>query len=173
MSSLCVLPFYFGGKMRRFEKISFEQFKKDVCDDKELYDSIELPKRSTKNSAGYDIRSIEHKTIKSGESVVFRTGIKVEMNEDEVFFIFDRSSFGFKYDIMLSNSVGVIDSDYYNNEDNEGHFSVKLINHGDKEFKINIGDRIAQGIFMKYLTVDDEEKIDKKRKGGIGSTNKE
>ena len=128
MSSLCVLPFYFGGKMRRFEKISFEQFKKDVCDDKELYDSIELPKRSTKNSAGYDIRSIEHKTIKSGESVVFRTGIKVEMNEDEVFFIFDRSSFGFKYDIMLSNSVGVIDSDYYNNEDNEGHISIKLLN---------------------------------------------
>lgn len=159
--------------MRKFERISFKQFKKDVCDDKELYEKIELPKRSTNHSAGYDIKSIVNETIKPGESKIIKTGLKVAMNPDEVFYIIDRSSLGFKYDITLSNSVGVIDSDYYNNEDNEGHFSVKLINHGDKEFKINIGDRIAQGIFMKYLTVDDEEKIDKKRKGGIGSTNKE
>ena len=159
--------------MRKFERISFEQFKKDVCDDKELYEKIELPKRSTNHSAGYDIKSIVNETIKPGESKIIKTGLKVAMNPDEVFYIIDRSSLGFKYDITLSNSVGVIDSDYYNNEDNEGHFSVKLINHGDKEFKINIGDRIAQGIFMKYLIVDDEEKIDKKRKGGIGSTNKE
>ena len=159
--------------MRKFERISFEQFKKDVCDDKELYEKIELPKRSTNHSAGYDIKSIVNETIKPGESKIIKTGLKVAMNPDEVFYIIDRSSLGFKYDITLSNSVGVIDSDYFNNEDNEGHFSVKLINHGDKEFKINIGDRIAQGIFMKYLTVDDEEKIDKKRKGGIGSTNKE
>ena len=159
--------------MRKFERISFEQFKKDICDDKELYEKIELPKRSTNHSAGYDIKSIVNETIKPGESKIIKTGLKVAMNPDEVFYIIDRSSLGFKYDITLSNSVGVIDSDYYNNEDNEGHFSVKLINHGDKEFKINIGDRIAQGIFMKYLTVDDEEKIDKKRKGGIGSTNKE
>ena len=159
--------------MRMFEKISFEQFKRDVSDDKELYDSIILPKRSTKNSAGYDIRSIESYTLKPGESKVFKTGIKVSMNHDEVFFIFDRSSFGFKYDIMLSNSVGVIDSDYYNNEDNEGHFSVKLLNLGTNDVQINIGDRIAQGIFVKYLTVDDEEEIQSKRKGGIGSTGKE
>ena len=159
--------------MRKFERISFEQFKKDICDDKELYEKIELPKRSTNHSAGYDIKSIVNETINPGESKIIKTGLKVAINPDEVFYIIDRSSLGFKYDITLSNSVGVIDSDYYNNEDNEGHFSVKLINHGDKEFKINIGDRIAQGIFMKYLTVDDEEKINKKRKGGIGSTNKE
>ncbi len=159
--------------MRKFEKISYEQFKKDICDDKELYSRIELPKRSTNHSAGYDIKSIVSETIKPGESKVIKTGIKVAMNPDEVFYIIDRSSLGFKYDITLSNSVGVIDSDYYNNEDNEGHFSVKLINHGKKEYVINIGDRIAQGIFMKYLTVDDEEIINKKRKGGIGSTNKE
>ena len=159
--------------MRRFEKISFKQFKKDVSDDKKLYDSIELPKRSTKNSAGYDIRTIESYVLKSGESKVFKTGIKVEMNHDEVFFIFDRSSFGFKYDIMLSNNVGVIDSDYYNNEDNEGHICVKLINLGKKDIEINIGDRIAQGIFIKYLTIDDEEEIKTNRKGGFGSTGKE
>ena len=158
--------------MRLFEKISYEQFKKDVKDDIDLYNKIELPKRSTSKSAGYDIKSIEEYTIKPGESKAIKTGLKVCMNDDEVFYIFDRSSLGFKYDICLSNCVGVIDSDYYNNEDNEGHFSIKLINHGNKDFEVKIGDRIAQGIFMKYLTVDNEEKITKKRKGGIGSTDK-
>ena len=159
--------------MRKFERISFEQFKSDVSNDKKLYESIVLPKRSTSKSAGYDIRSITSGTIKPGESMVFKTGLKVSMNDDEVFFIFDRSSLGYKYDVSLSNSVGVIDADYYNNEDNEGHFSIKLINHGEKDFEVKIGDRIAQGVFMKYLCVDDEEKIDKKRKGGFGSTGKE
>ncbi len=158
--------------MRKFEIISFNQFKKDISDDKELYNSIILPKRSTNSSAGYDIRSMTKGIIKPNESMIFKTGLKVCMNEDEVFYIFDRSSLGYKYDVCLANSVGVIDSDYYNNEDNEGHFSIKLINHGNSDFEVNIGDRIAQGIFMKYLTVDDEEKINKKRRGGIGSTNK-
>ena len=159
--------------MRKFYKISYKQFKKDVCDDKELYNSIELPKRSTSKSAGYDIRSIEEYTLQPGESHAFKTGVKVEMNDDEVFFIFDRSSIGFKYDVCLSNSVGVIDADFYNNPDNEGHFAIKLINHGTKDFEVKVGDRIAQGIFVKFLTVDDEDKNIKKRKGGIGSTNKE
>ena len=156
--------------MRKFEKISYEQFKKDVSDDKELYDSIELPKRSTKHSAGYDIRSVEQYTLEPFKSKVFRTGVKVCMNEDEVFYIFDRSSFGFKHDIMLSNSVGVIDCDFYNNPENEGHIGVKLINMGDHEVEINIGDRIAQGVFAKCLTVDDEEEVKSVRKGGSGST---
>ena len=95
------------------------------------------------------------------------------MNDDEVFNLYIRSSLGYKYNITLANSVGVIDSDFYNNIDNEGHFKVKLINHGNTEVKINIGDRIAQGIFMKYLIVDDEEEIENERTGGIGSTNKE
>ena len=94
------------------------------------------------------------------------------MNDDEVFNLYSRSSLGYKYDVCLVNSVGVIDADYYNNEDNEGHFKLKLINHGSKDFEVKFGDRIAQGIFMKYLTVDDEEEIKNKRKGGIGSTNK-
>ena len=159
--------------MRKFEKISYKQFKKDVCDDKELYDSISIPKRSTTHSAGYDIRSVVNVTIKQGDSAIIKTGIKVDMNETEVLYIFDRSSLGFKYDVFLSNSVGVIDSDYYNNEDNEGHIQIKLINMGKKDFEVKIGDRIAQGVFMEYLTVDDEEIINIKRKGGIGSTNKE
>ena len=156
--------------MRKFERISYEQFKKDVGDNKELYDSIELPKRSTKNSAGYDIRSVEEYNLKSHESHIFKTGIKIAMNPDEVFYIYDRSSFGFKYDIMLSNSVGVIDCDFYDNPENEGHLGVKLINLGDKDVLINIGDRIAQGVFMKFLTVDDEEEIELVRTGSSGST---
>ena len=159
--------------MRKFEKISFEQFKKDISDDKELYESYLLPKRSTKNSAGYDIASLEEYTLKPGEAHIFVTGLKVSMNSDEVLYLYGRSSFGYKYNITLANSVGVIDSDFYNNIDNEGHFKVKLINHGEKEVKINIGDRIAQGVFMKYLIVDNEEKIIKERKGGLGSTDKE
>ena len=159
--------------MRKFEKISYDQFKKDFEDSKELYDKITLPVRSTKHSAAYDIKSMEEKTLHPGDSLAFKTGLKVCMNPDEVLYIFSRSSMGYKYDVSLTNCVGVIDSDFYNNIDNEGHFKVKLINHGEKEVKINIGDRIAQGVFMKYLIVDNEEKIIKERKGGLGSTDKE
>ncbi len=158
--------------MRKFEKISFEQFVKDVKDDRMLYDSIELPKRSTKASAGYDIRSIQEGVIKPGKSMAFKTGLKVAMNSDEVLYIYSRSSQGYKYNVCLINSVGVIDSDYYNNPDNEGHFSIKLVNLGDKDFEVNVGDKIGQGVFMKYLTVDDEEEIKGTRKGGLGSTGK-
>ena len=158
--------------MRFFEKISFEQFKKDVGDNKEIYDNIILPVRGTKKSAGYDIRSVEEGIVRPRESKIFKTGLKVNMNEDEVLFIYTRSSQGYKYNVTLANSVGVIDSDYYNNSDNEGHFSVKLINNGDKDFEVKIGDKIAQGVFVKYLTVDNEEKIENVRVGGIGSTGK-
>ena len=156
---------------RFFEKISFAQFVKDVKDDRMLYDSIELPKRSTNNSAGYDIKSIEAGIIKPGEYKRFKTGLKVSMNDDEVLYIYSRSSLGYKFGVTMVNSVGVIDADFYNNIDNEGHFSVCLINHGTEDFVVNIGDRIAQGVFMKYLIVDNEEKIDNVRTGGFGSTN--
>ena len=158
--------------MRKFEKISYDQFKKDFEDSKELYDKITLPVGSTKHSAAYDIKSMEEKTLHPGDSLVFKTGLKVCMNPDEVLYIYSRSSMGYKYDVSLTNCVGVIDSDFYNNEDNEGHFKIKLINHGDKDFEVKIGDRIAQGVFMKYLTVDDENEITNVRTGGIGSTNK-
>ena len=157
---------------RFFEKISFEQFKKDIKDDLNLYNSIELPRRSTSKSAGYDIRSMEDGIIKPGEYKRFKTGLKVSMNDDEVLYIYSRSSLGYKHGVTMVNSVGVIDADFYNNIDNEGHFSVCLINHGESDFEVKIGDRIAQGIFMKYLTVDDEEKIENIRTGGFGSTNK-
>ena len=158
--------------MRKFEKISFKQFKKDFGDDRMLYDSYELPKRSTKNSAGYDIKSLEDGIIKPGEAMTFKTGLKVCMNDDECLYILSRSSQGYKYNVCLMNSVGLIDSDFYNNSSNEGHFSVRLVNFGTEDFIVNKGDKIAQGVFSKYLTVEDEEEIEGERTGGLGSTGK-
>ena len=97
---------------------------------------------------------------------------KVITNDDEVLYIYSRSSQGYKYNVCLANSVGVIDSEFYNNPSNEGHFQVRLINLGESDYEVKVGDRIAQGVFMKYLTVDDEEEIKSERTGGLGSTNK-
>ena len=156
--------------MRKFEKISFEEFKKDIKDDKDLYDSYIMPKRNTKCSAGYDFYAIEDYTIKPNESLVIPTGIKVTMNSDEMLMIVVRSSSGFKYNVRMCNQVGIIESDYYNNSSNEGHMWIALQNEGTEVFKVEAGDRVAQGIFVKFLTVDEEEKIDNERNGGLGST---
>lgn len=158
---------------RYFEKISFEQFKKDICDDKELYYSYSLPKRSTKNSAGYDFFSLFDFTLKKGESKKIPTGIKCNMESDEMMMLVVRSSMGFKYNIRMCNQIGIFESDYYNNETNEGHAWLKLQNEGNQDYIVKKGDAICQGIFTKFLTVDNEETIVTKRKGGIGSTNKE
>ena len=139
--------------------------------DEELYNSFLLPKRSTKNSAGYDFKSLTSYTLKKGERKKIPLGIKVKLESDEVLMIVVRSSMGFKYNIRLCNQVGIIDSDYYNNSNNEGHIWICLQNEGEEEFNISKGDNICQGIFVKYLTVDNEEDIDNLRNGGFGSTN--
>ncbi|MCM1370547.1 MAG: deoxyuridine 5'-triphosphate nucleotidohydrolase [Clostridium sp.] len=156
---------------RYFEKISYEQFKKDIKDDVLLYKKYDTPKRSTKKSAGYDFISIIDFTLKQNEIKKIPLGIKANMNDDEVLFLFVRSSQGFKYNIRMCNQVGIIDADYYNNIDNEGHIWVKLQNEGDKDYEVHIGDKICQGIFMKFLTVDNEKEITNIRVGSIGSTN--
>ncbi len=158
--------------MRKFEKISFEQFKKDICDDKNTYETYNLPKRQTKFSAGYDFESLIETVLKPNESVKIPLGIKVSMYEDEMLMLLVRSSMGFKYNVRMCNQVGIIESDYYNNPDNEGHMFIKLHNHGKEDFIIKKGDRICQGIFVKFLTVENEEKINNIRAGGLGSTNK-
>lgn len=157
---------------RNFEKISFEQFKKDICDDKDLYGSYHVPKRSTKESAGYDFESIIDFTLMPGDIIKVPTGVKVNMNSGEVLLCFVRSSQGFKYNVRLCNQVGVIDKDYYNNSDNEGHIWIKLENQGDKDYIVNKGDKILQGIFVSFLTVDSEEVVIGERTSGIGSTGK-
>lgn len=149
--------------MRYFEKISFEQFEKDISDDKALYDEYKKPRRDTKFAAGYDIYSLSDFTLKPTEIIKIPTGIKVNMNDDEVLLLVDRSSQGFKYNVRMCNQVGVIDKDYYNNTDNEGHIFVKLQNEGTKDYIVKKGDAICQGIFVHYLTVDDENEDFKKR----------
>ena len=155
--------------MRDFEKISFEQFKKDVVDDIDLYDEYRLPQRDSNSTAGYDIYLLEDLAIEPNEIKKIPTGIKSFFEKDEVLFLIVRSSMGFKYNIRLCNQVGVIDADYYNNESNEGHMYVALQNEGTKDFVINKGDAYAQGIIIKYLTCGEEN--NQKRTGGIGSTN--
>ena len=113
---------------RGFEKISFNQFGSDVCCDKKLYDGYELPKRASKFSCGYDFISFRDIVIKPGQIVKIPTGYKAKMLSDEVLLLVVRSSMGFKYNVRLCNQVGVIDSDYYNNSDNEGHIYVALQN---------------------------------------------
>lgn len=157
--------------MRSFEKISFEQFKNDVCDDKLIYNKFKLPNRSTKNSAGYDFFSLFDFSLKPGEIMKIPTGIKVNMENNDVLFLVVRSSMGFKYNVRMCNQVGVIDSDYYNNSDNEGHIWIKLKNEGDKDFIVKNGDAICQGIFLNYFTVTNERDVKKIRNGGLGSTN--
>lgn len=159
--------------MRKFEKISFKQFKKDIIDDEILYSSYNIPRRHTKNSAGYDFEAIETYTIKPMDIIKVPTGIKVQMNGDEMLMIVVRSSMGFKYNLRMCNQVGIIESDYYNNESNEGHMWIALQNEGKETLVIEKGDRFAQGIFVKFLKVDNEEEIEDKRKGGLGSTAKE
>lgn len=158
---------------RGFEKISYEQFKKDVFDDFKLYEEYSLPKRSTKCSAGYDFFALYDFILKPGEIMKIPTGVKVKMKSNEMMMLLVRSSMGFKYNIRMCNQVGIFESDYYNNESNEGHAWLKIQNEGNEDYKVKKGDAICQGIFTNFLTVDDEEEIKNIRKGGIGSTNQE
>lgn len=158
---------------RGFEKISYKQFTEDICNDKELYESYALPKRSTKYSAGYDFFSLYDFILKPGEIKKIPTGIKIKMNHDEMLMLFVRSSMGFKYNVRMCNQVGIFESDYYNNETNEGHAWLKIQNEGDKDYIVKKGDAICQGVFTKFLTIGNEEEIKNTRTGGLGSTNKE
>ena len=150
--------------MRDFEKISFEQFKKDIADDRSLYDSYELPTRSSNSTAGYDIYLLDDLVINPKEIKKIPTGVKSFFEPDEVLLIIVRSSTGFKYNIRLCNQVGVIDSDYYNNQDNEGHIWIKIQNESDNTVTIKKGEAIVQGIFMKYLTTDSDRNINIERR---------
>ncbi len=143
--------------MRDFEVISFKQFKKDISEDEELYKKVRIPKRDTKGAAGYDFFAIEEFELNPGESKKVPTGIKVCMEEDEVLFLVLRSSMGFYYNLRLCNQVGIIDSDYYNNLDNEGHIWFKIQNEGKEKLKIKQGEAFGQGVFIKYLTTNSEK----------------
>ena len=153
---------------RYFEKISFEQFKKDIKDDKKLYDSYMIPKRKTNASAGYDFLAIEDFEIAPGEIKKVPTGIKAKYPNDEVLMLVVRSSMGFKWNVRMCNQIGIIDADFYNNPDNEGHMWFALQNEGEKTFKVKKGEAYGQGLFIKYYCVDNEENIEEERTGWTG-----
>ncbi len=159
-------------KIARFEKVSEKQFKTDLKDllncDEDLYDDIILPKRATKGSAGYDFVSPLDLTLKPGENIKVPTGIRCMIDEGFVLEIYPRSSLGFKYQMALMNTTGIIDSDYYD-ADNEGHIICAVVNRGDKDIVIKKGDRFVQGIFVKYYLAEEEENT-VERHGGFGST---
>ena len=135
------------------------------------YKHVNLPKRKTKQSAGYDIESAADAVITPGETKLIPTGLKAYMKPYEWLGIYIRSSLAVKYGIVLANSVAVIDSDYYNNPDNEGHIMLPVRNVSKAVYNIRKGDRIAQGIFHQYYRVNGD-KTDRSRIGGIGSTGK-
>lgn len=166
--------------MNKFEKISFEQYSKDSdcnysnCNIEMEYNDIKLPKRATKNSAGYDFFAPFDFELATGESIKIPTGIKCSMHNNLFLGIVPRSSLGFKYTMRLANTIGIIDCDYYNNENNEGHIFIKITNENNenKVLKISKGEAFAQGIFFPYYLTDDDT-TNETRTGGIGSTNKQ
>lgn len=144
-------------KGRQFEKVSYSD------------DGI-LPSRSDDGSAGYDFFIPKTITINPKESISFCTNIKAMMQKDEVLMLYVRSSIGIKKHLMLCNGTGIIDSTYYNNPTNEGNIICALYNYGDEPVSLNAGDRVVQGIFMKYLITSGDGVKSKKRTGGIGSS---
>lgn len=155
-------------RIAKFEKISKKQFEAD-CPNMD-YDEIKLPRRATSGSAGYDFFIGTNLELKPGETAKIPTGIRVKIDDGWVLQIYPRSGLGFKYRLQLNNTVGIIDSDYYNS-DNEGHIFIKITNDSNenKTLSLKKGDGFAQGIFTEYgITVDDD--TDGVRNGGFGST---
>lgn len=147
--------------MRQFERV------------KRIEEEIALPVRSTKNSAGYDFFAIEDIDVlpmyENPKPALVRTGIKCQMNEGEFLMLCNRSSNPCKKALILANGVGVIDADYYGNEDNDGEIMFAFYNVSGKPVHISTGDKIGQGIFIQYGTVENDN-AQGERTGGFGST---
>lgn len=149
-------------KLRGFEKIAKYA---DV--------DFQMPERKTQKSAGYDFCLPEDVVLEPGKLQLVPTGVKAYMQDDEYLGMHIRSSMAVKKSIMLVNNVGIIDADYYNNEDNEGHIMLALLNMGSEPVALPKGERVAQGIFYNYLVADGDADAEKAvRGGGFGSTSK-
>jgi len=130
---------------------------------------LNLPRRGTPNSAGYDFYMPIDATIPAGARVLVWSDVRAYMLPDEVLNVYPRSSLGVK-GLILSNTIGVIDSDYYSNRNTGGNIGLTLWNTTDKPFELRKGDRVCQGIFGKYLIADNDIPISQERIGGMGST---
>lgn len=148
--------------MRYFEVVKDELRKNEG--------EIRLPTRASEHSAGYDFYSPIDTFVPPHESVMIWTDIKAHMYYDNALMIIPRSSMG-KHPIMIANTVGLIDNDYYGNPDNDGNIGFRLYNLSDIPYEIKAGDRIGQGVFIKFGTVKDDT-ITTKREGGFGSSGK-
>lgn len=168
-------------RVAQFYKVSLENFMQAIKDDfpqyteediKDMYESIELPSRATRGSAGYDFHAPFAFSLPAGSTIKIPTGIRAKMDEDWVLKLYPRSGLGFKYRLQLNNTVGIIDSDYFYS-DNEGHIMAKITNDSNegKTVDISAGMGFMQGIFLEYgITVDDDAQG--VRNGGFGSTTK-
>ena len=154
----------------KFTRVSEAQYAEAMADREGFLplEEIPLPKRATKGSAGYDFVSPLEVTVPAGGSALIPTGIRAEMEPGWVLMLFPRSSLGFRHALRLSNTVGVIDSDYAFAK-NEGHIMVKLRNPLSQPVTIGRGDRFCQGVFLPYGTAEEEEDF-AVRVGGFGST---
>lgn len=159
-----------------FEKLS------DLANSKPLFQQLDEEDHRELYTLIDDINDLEDDSInelfaqfnKDSKPTLVPTGIKAKMPSDEMLLLYNRSSNPLKRFLFLANGVGVIDSDYYNNEGNEGHIMFQFINLGPTPITIKKGERIGQGIFQKFLlTTDVEITQDVERTGGFGSTNKE
>lgn len=154
----------FGIKVRGFEVVADWARTRPA-------EEVRLPERSTEHSAGYDIFGLEDMTILPGTKKEIATDIKVYMKKDEVCKLYPRSNQGITHDLMLANTTGVIDMDYYGNPRNDGSFTIVIRNLGRDPYYVKKGDKIAQAVFEKFLRADnDRRKKLPKRRGGIGST---
>lgn len=149
--------------MSRYFEIVNDIYRKTTGD-------ITLPTRATKSSIAYDFYSPIDIVINPMQSVMIWTDVKAKFNADEALLINVRSSMG-KHPIMIANTQGWIESDYYSNPDNDGNIGVRLFNLGTEPYEIKVGDRIAQGMFIKYLEADNGN-TDTERQGGFGSSGK-
>ena len=130
---------------------------------------IKIPIRKTALSAGYDLAIAQDVTLLPGKVALVPTGVKAYMEEDEYLGIHIRSGLAIKHSLSLINGQGIIDADYYNNKENEGHILIPVFNHGSEPVIITKGTRIAQAIFYKYLKTDNDC-VGTIRSGGFGST---
>ena len=155
-------------KAAKFEKVSFDTFREHGT--LETYNDIKLPKRATVKSAGYDFFAPVALTILPNETVTVATGVRALMPDDWCLMIYPRSGLGFRYRLRLNNTVGIIDADY-SDSDNEGHIFIRMTNESDKPLVIEQGAAFAQGIFTRYLLTEDDDTMET-RNGGLGSTSK-
>ncbi len=153
-------------KLAKFEKVTYTRFAPHGSES--IYNDIRLPRRATARSAGYDFFAPDDITLEPGQTTTVATGIRALMPDDWCLLIYPRSGLGFKYKLRLNNTVGVIDADYADS-DNEGHIFVRMTNESDKRLDIAKGTAFAQGIFTRYLLTEDDD-ASAIRNGGLGST---